>query len=53
MNLDRIEPYEIVEELGAGAFGTGYLARDTVLERPAVIKCIPAAVSCRRVTTPR
>jgi serine/threonine protein kinase/tetratricopeptide (TPR) repeat protein/TolB-like protein len=35
---DRIDRYEVLERLGAGAFGTVYLARDPLLERRVVIK---------------
>jgi tetratricopeptide (TPR) repeat protein/tRNA A-37 threonylcarbamoyl transferase component Bud32 len=37
---DRIDRYEILERLGAGAFGTVYLARDSLLERRVVIKLL-------------
>jgi len=36
----RIENYEIVRKLGAGGSGVAYLANDTLLQRPVVLKIL-------------
>ena len=38
----RIGPFKIERELGRGAVGVVYLARDTKLDRPVAIKSLPA-----------
>ena len=35
---ERVGRYELIERLGAGAFGTAWLARDPLLERRVVVK---------------
>lgn|GEM_PF-2977029 len=40
---DTLFEYPITRALGQGAFGTVYLAQDTLLERPVAIKELTAA----------
>jgi eukaryotic-like serine/threonine-protein kinase len=40
MQPERIQQYQIIRRLGAGAYGTVYYATDTVLTRPVVIKLL-------------
>ncbi len=42
MKRRTIEHYEIVRQLGAGGSGVVYLAQDTLLERPVVLKVLRA-----------
>ena len=42
MKRKTIEHYEIVRRLGAGGSGVVYLAQDTLLERPVVLKVLKA-----------
>ena len=41
----QIGPFRIERELGRGAMGVVYLARDTKLDRPVAIKSLPAALN--------
>ncbi|MHC4451137.1 MAG: protein kinase domain-containing protein [Planctomycetota bacterium] len=38
---ERIEELEVRERIGAGAFGTVYLAEDTLIEREVALKVVP------------
>ena len=40
MKRKTIEHYEIVRRLGAGGSGVVYLANDTLLQRPVVLKIL-------------
>ena len=42
---DRLGPYEIVSQLGAGGMGEVYRARDTRLNRDVAIKVLPGDVA--------
>jgi serine/threonine-protein kinase len=44
MKRKTIEHYEILRRLGAGGSGVVYLANDTLLQRPAVLKVLRAGV---------
>ncbi|HTW79168.1 MAG TPA: protein kinase [Terracidiphilus sp.] len=44
MKRRTIEHYEILRKLGAGGSGVVYLANDTLLQRPAVLKVLRAGV---------
>src|SRR5579863_3935228 len=45
MKRKTIEHYEIVRRLGAGGSGVVYLANDTLLQRPVVLKILRAGLS--------
>lgn len=45
MRPQRIDRYEILDELGHGALGAVYLGRDPVLERPVVIRLLPSQLA--------
>jgi Tol biopolymer transport system component len=42
---ERLGPYEILAQIGAGGMGEVYRARDTKLDRDVAIKVLPAAVA--------
>jgi len=44
MKRKTIEHYEIVRRLGAGGSGVVYLANDTQLQRPVVLKILRAGL---------
>jgi len=43
--IGRIDRYELVEQLGAGGFGSVYLAHDTVAKLDVAIKVLPPMIS--------
>jgi eukaryotic-like serine/threonine-protein kinase len=45
---DRLGPYEIISQLGAGGMGEVYRARDTRLAREVAIKILPAEFSNKK-----
>ena len=47
---DTLFEYHITRALGQGAFGTVYLAQDTVLNRPVAIKELTAAAQTPSTT---
>ena len=44
MKRKSIEHYEIVRRLGAGGSGVAYLANDTLLQRPVVLKILRSGI---------
>ena len=50
---DTLFEYRITRALGQGAFGTVYLAQDTLLDRPVAIKELTAAAQADRATFQR
>ena len=48
--VQQVGKYEILRELGRGAFGTVYLARDTVLDVPRALKVLHPALLADAMT---
>lgn len=44
-NGQKLGPYEIIEQAGAGGMGEVYKARDTRLDRTVAIKILPASIA--------
>jgi serine/threonine protein kinase len=49
---DSLFEYRIARALGQGAFGTVYLAQDTLLDRPVAIKELTPAAQADRAAVP-